>query len=373
MNDLIHWDRVWAISRKEFAHVLRDPFTMALAFGLPVLMVVIFGLAIEFNLSHIPTAVLDMDRTPASRALVQEFGASSYFLPQPVFSPREGFDVLEAEKARALVIIPPGFQKDTLSNRIANVQVLIDGADNSAVSSISGYLGEIRNRSMKRLLGVKSQPPVDLKVRFLFNPELNSQWFVVPGLVVVIMAILSVLLTALTVAREWESGSMELLLSTPVRPLEIILGKLAPYGVLGMCGVALVYVLARVGFGVPFQGSHALFIFGSLLFLSTYLAQGLLISVVTRRQQLATQIAMLSGLLPSMLLSGFVFPIDNMPGFFQYFTMLLPARWFMNIARDAFLKGSSFWDLRHSYFALAILSTIFITVAAKKFKKDVEP
>jgi ABC-2 type transport system permease protein len=280
---------------------------------------------------------------------------------------------LEAEKARALVVIPPGFQKDVLSNRLANIQVLIDGADNSAVSSISGYLGEIRARTARNLLGVRLAPPVELKTRFLFNPELNSQWFVVPGLVVVVMAILSVLLTALTVAREWESGSMELLLSTPVRPIEIILGKLAPYAVLGLGGVALVYTLARLGFGVPFRGSHFLFLLGSVLFLATYLSQGLLISVLTRRQQLATQIAMLSGLLPSMLLSGFVFPVDNMPLFFRYFTMLLPARWFMNIARDSFLKGSTFWDLRHSYFALFVLAIVFVSVAAKKFKKDVEP
>jgi ABC-2 type transport system permease protein len=187
------------------------------------------------------------------------------------------------------------------------------------------------------------------------------------------MSILSILLTALTVAREWENGSMELLLSTPVRPIEIIVGKLAPYGVLGITAVTFVYVVARTVFGVPFAGNLAVFGLGCLLFLVSYLAQGLLISVVTRKQVIAMQFSMMSGMLPSNLLSGFIFPIESMPLFFQYFTMLLPARWFMRIARDTFLKGSSLLDLAGSFLALSLFCALMILMATRRFKRDLEP
>ena len=200
----------------------------------------------------------------------------------------------------------------------------------------------------------------DLRTRFLFNPELDSRWFIVPGLTVVVMAILSILLTALTVAREWENGSMELLLSTPVQPLEIIIGKLAPYGVLCLIAVGLVFVIARVGFGVPFVGNPFVFGAGCLIYLVTYLAQGLLISVLTRNQQVAMQFSMLTGFLPSQLLSGFIFPVASMPAFFRYFTMIFPARWFMQISRDTFLKGSSLAELSGAFFALSLACYLII-------------
>jgi ABC-2 type transport system permease protein len=220
---------------------------------------------------------------------------------------------------------------------------------------------------------VSVPPPFQLRTRFLFNPELNSSWFVIPGLIVVVMSLLSIMLTALTVAREWENGSMELLLSTPVQPLEIIVGKLAPYGVLGIFAVFMTYVIARTVFGVPFVGNHLVFVLGAIIFLVTYLAQGLLISVVARNQQVAMQMAMVSGLLPSNLLSGFVFPVASMPIFFRYFTMILPARWFMQISRDTFLKGSSLIDLSGAFLVLSILCVGMIVQATRKFKRDLEP
>jgi ABC-2 type transport system permease protein len=252
------------------------------------------------------------------------------------------------------------------------VQVLVDAADNAAAGSVLSYLGQIQGRATERILGRAPREPVELRTRFLFNPELNSKWFVVPGLIVVIMSILAVLLTALTVAREWESGSMELLLSTPVRPLEIILGKLAPYAGLCLIAVGIVYALARVVFHVPFAGNPFVFLLGCLLFIVTYLAQGLLISVLTRKQTFAMQMAMMSGLLPSQLLSGFIFPIESMPAFFRGLTMILPARWFMAIVRDSFLQGASLWDMRGSFLALGIIGAALIALASRKFKKDLE-
>jgi len=354
-------NRVLAIARKEIFHIMRDKFTLMMALVLPLILVGIFGTAIDFNLTEIPTAYLDLDKTQNSRALIKTFGSSNFFQMKQVDSPNKGIGLIQSEKARALVIIPPGAAPG------GEVQILLDAADNSAAGSILSYVGDIQSR----ISGIDG--PIKLKTRYLFNPELSSKWFIVPGLVVVIMALLSILLTALTVAREWESGSMEILLSTPVKPIEVIIGKLFPYGVLCIIAIGLVYLMARIVFEIPFEGSHIVFLAGTLIFLITYLAQGLLISVVTRKQMIAMQISMVSGFLPSQLLSGFIFPIESMPDFFQYFTMILPARWFMVIARDSFLQGSSFWDLKEEFSALIVIMIIFIFISVKRFKKDLEP
>lgn len=367
------WERALAVARKEVYHILRDPFTLALALALPVFMVVIYGVAIDFNVRNISLAVSDSDQTQDSRRLVETFGSSEYFLIHFAPSPHDAVRDISAEKARACLVIPPRFERDILSGRGAEAQLLVDGADNSTVGPVVSYLGAIQALANKRIADFDPPPPYALKTRFLFNPELNSRWFVIPGLTVVVMAILSILLTALTVAREWENGSMELLLSTPVRPLEIIVGKLAPYAGLGFIALTFVFLIARIAFGVPFVGNLAVFGLGCALFLATYLAQGLLISVTTRNQQVAMQFAMLSGLLPSNMLSGFVFPVESMPPFFRYFTMILPARWFMKISRDTFLKGSSLVELGDSFAALTILCCLMILMATRRFKRDLEP
>jgi ABC-2 type transport system permease protein len=317
--------------------------------------------------------VSDSDQSQTSRELLELFGSSHYFLLHGAGSPVDASQDVQGERAKASLIIPPHFEKDLFAGRSAQAQVLVDGADNSTVASVSGYVGSIQQLANRRLGEFDPPEAYQLRTRFLFNPELNSSWFVIPGLIVVVMAILSIMLTALTVAREWENGSMELLLSTPIQPLEIIVGKLAPYGILGLFAMAMTWVIARLVFGVPFVGNLAVFGLGCLLFLVTYLSQGLLISVVSRNQQVAMQMAMISGLLPSNLLSGFVFPIASMPVFFRYFTMILPARWFMQISRDTFLKGSSLVDLAIPFLALLLLCFGMIRMATRKFKRDLEP
>jgi ABC-2 type transport system permease protein len=369
----MNWKRVQAIARKEVYHISRDPFTLALALLLPVIMVTIFGFAIEFNVQRIPISVYDGDHTESSRHLLDTLSSSHYFVPEMVSSPDEAVKQIDADRVKAALIINHSFEYDLLSGRNAHAQVFLDGADNSTIGAVEGYFGVMQTLVSQKITGEKINPPIDLKTRFLYNPELNSRWFVVPGLMVVVVAILSILLTALTVAREYENGSMELLLSTPIRPVEIILGKLTPYIFLGLSAVVFVYLVARFFFEVPFRGSHAVLILGSILFLATYLAQGLLISVTLRRQQLAMQVAMMSGMLPTLLLSGFIFPVESMPKFFRVLTMILPARWFMNIAREVFLKDSSFYVLRYSFLGLSLICTVMILIASKKFKRDLEP
>ena len=362
-----------AVAKKEVFHILRDPFTLALALGLPVMMVIVYGVAIDFNIENVALAVSDSDQTQTSRRLVDTFDSSHYFLVHHAVSPAAASQDVVAERAKAALIIPPRFEKDLLDGRGGSAQILLDGADSSVVGPVSGYVSGIQTIASKRIGNFSPTPPYELRSRFLFNPELNSRWFVIPGLTVVVMAILSILLTSLTIAREWENGSMELLLSTPVQPLEIIVGKLTPYAALGIIAQAFVYGIARTIFGVPFVGNLAVLALGCGLCLATYLAQGIFISVTARNQQVAMQMAMLSGMLPTNLLSGFIFPVASMPLFFRILTVIFPARWFIAIARGTFLKGSSLLQLGGPFLALTLLCSGMMLAATRRFKRDLEP
>jgi ABC-2 type transport system permease protein len=365
--------RALAVARKELRHILRDPFTLGLALGLPLFMVVVFGVAIDLDAKDIRLAVDDRDRSASSRQLVQAFENSGKFVIQPIAAESNPVERIGAERSAAVLIIEPNFEKKLAAGLRAPVQIVLDGADNTTSGSILSYLQGIQAAANNRLAPAGPAPPVELVTRYLFNGELASPNFIVPGLTVVIVGIISILLTALTVAREWENGSMEMLLSTPIRPIEFILGKLVPYNVLGLLAVAVIYLAARLFFGVPFRGNHLVFLAGCFLFLTAYLAQGLLISVVTRSQLVAMQLAMVSGLLPSTLLSGFIFPIESMPLIFRWLTAILPARWFMVITRSVFLKGSGAGELWLPFLALTGLTLVLVVAAAKRFKQDLEP
>ncbi len=365
--------RILAIAEKESYHIIRDPFTLAMALLLPVMMVVLFGLCIEFNVKNIPIAVYDPSKTQSSQKLFQVMGSSNYFIPHYVSSPIEAVKHIDGNKVRAGLILEPNFETQLLSGHGTEVQVLLDGSDSSSVVSVTSYITGMTASAAEKITGITQKKPVNIQTRYLYNPELNSKWFSIPGLLVMVLAMLATLLTALTVAREWENGSMELLLSTPVKASEIIIGKLTPYLILGLGSLALVYWVARVVFDVPFRGSYAVFLLGCSLFLAANLAQGLLISVLTRQQQLAMQISMQTSFLPAMLLSGFIFPIKSMPQGVQWITALFPARWFMEISRSVFLQGSGLYDLKTAFFGLTIGTLVLVALAVKNFKTDVEP
>ena len=365
--------RTLAFSKKEVFHILRDPFTLGLAIMLPLILVVFFGLAIELNVSNIRVAVFDNDKSISSRQVTDIMGSSKFFLPYYSNSPSHAVKELDSNAAKVALFIDHSFEQNISSGKQAHIQALLDASDSSTISSTIGYLNSMQSLINRKVTGAMPVDPVKVKTRFLYNPELNSRWFIVPGLVVIILAILSILLTALTIAREWENGSMELLLSTPATAIEIIVGKLAPYVALGLTAVASVYLISRILLGVPFQGSHLIFLAGCFLFLLTCLSLGLLISVLTRDQRMAMQISLIVGMLPSILLSGFIFPVESMVPFFQVVTAILPARWFLNICRDSFLKGPDFISQQTSFMALLIMSTLLVLLASKTFKRDVEP
>lgn len=365
--------RAWSIARKEIRHILRDPFTMAVVFGLPMLLLVFFGYAIDFNVKDVHIAVNDQDHSRASRQLLAIVNSSRYLVTDRLAPGDLVMEKMDSEQAKGTMMIAPGFGRQLGAGQSAQVEILLDGADNSTTGMIMGYLSGIERSAQAQLATWRQRVGLQIKTRFLYNPELNSRWFIVPGLIVVIIGFLSILLTALTIAREWETGSMELLLSTPVRPLEIILGKIMPYFFMTLVSVTIVYLIARLQFGLPFRGSHVLLVVGAGLFLTLCLAQGLLISVITRQQQLAMQLSFISGLLPTFLLSGFIFPIESMPAFFQYLTTIIAPRWFMVISRNLFLKGAGWLELAEPLIMLLLLNLTLVTIALKRFKKDLEP
>jgi ABC-2 type transport system permease protein len=365
--------RVASIARKEVRHILRDPFTLAFALGIPVILLTFFGFVIDLNVKDVRLSVRDSDKTRISRQLAEVFAGSAYFRLLPPMFFGDSVRELDTGKASGVLIIHPEFGKRLASGKEARAQLLVDGADNSKAAVVLGYLAGIRQASINKLSPFPMPEPIEVRTRFLFNPELNSQWFVVPGLCTIVIGLISILLTALTVAREWENGSMEKLLATPVRPLEIIIGKLAPYTVLGLAGVVLVYLTARLVFSVPFAGNHLFFAAACLIYILAALSQGLLISVLVRQQQIAMQLSLITGLLPSLLLSGFIFPIESMPAFFRYLTMIFSQRWFMTVSRGIFLRGSDLRELLTPLSALALICAIMLFLASKKFKTDLEP
>jgi ABC-2 type transport system permease protein len=366
------WSRAMSIARKESRHIRRDSVTLAAALGLPVLLVCFFGFVIDLNVREVGLLVADGDNTRASRQLTELFSSSGYFKVTHAVSAAEATKALGDERAKAAVVIEPEFERNIRAGRPASAQVLLDGADNAFAGTVLAYLFGIQDSASRRLAGA---PPAkaEIRARYLFNPELNSKWFIVPGIFVIVVGLISSLLTALTVAREWENGSMELLLSTPVRPLEIIFGKIAPYLVLCLAGVALVYGMARIVFDVPFMGSHVLFLLATGLFLVATMAQGLVISVVTRQQQLAFQLAMNTGMLPIQMLSGFIFPVESMTRPFQILTAIIPARWYMTLTRSLFLRAPTLLMIAPALAALSALAAVFVWFALKKFKTDLEP
>ncbi|MDD2772163.1 MAG: ABC transporter permease [Elusimicrobiales bacterium] len=365
--------RALAIALKEVRHILRDPFTLALGLGLPLLLLLMFGFIIDLNYGDIGLKVQDQDHTRLSREFARTFSSSGYFRLEPFSSEIAPVSWLDSEKASGVLVIKENFGRHIKSGRQGEAQLLLDGADNSKTGVVLSYLAGIMDAANRKFAQTPPRNSPEIRTRFLFNQELSSRWFIVPALATVIIGLLGVLLTAMTVAREWENGSMELLLSTPVRPLEIVAGKLLPYFALSLTGTVTVYLAARLVFGVPFNGSRIVYWTACSVFITAALAQGLLISVVARQQRLAMQLSMISGLLPAFLLSGFIFPVESMPVFFRYFTMILSPRWFMEISRGVFLKGAGFMELARPLSALLAINTVLITLAVKKFKTDIEP
>ena len=367
--------RLLAVARKEVIQLRRDPRSLALAFALPLLLLILFGYAITWDVNHIATAVLDQDRSQRSRELVSAFRSSQYFtviasLDRPV----EVAPLLDRGAARIVLVIPPDFASDFDAGRTARLQAIVDGSDANTATIALGYTQAIVQTFSGRvsLKGVRAAAPVRAESRIWYNEDLTSRNMIVPGLVAVIMMIIAAMLTSLTIAREWERGTMEQLASTPVARLEVVLGKLLPYLGIGIVDVVGTSLLGVILFGVPFRGSPALLMALSLAFLIGTLGLGLFISAVARSQLLATQLAMILTFLPAFLLSGFMFSIQVMPKPLQAISYLIPARYFLVVTRGIFLKGVGVDVLRVQGLLMILFAVVGLVLAARVFRKEIQ-
>jgi ABC-2 type transport system permease protein len=361
------------MSGKEMLHIRRDPRTLYLALGMPVLMLTLFGYGVRFEIEHLPLALVDADHTAVSRELVQAFVSNGEFESVVSLSaPEQAEAEFRAQRVGAALVIPRGFEQDVIAKRDTNVQLLVDGADGVVANQMLTKSDAVLRAFSRTLLPLHLQqiePPLQVKVWTRYNPSGASAIYMVPGLAAYLMAISAVLLTALTVAGEWERGSMEQLFASPVGRLEIVLGKLLPYLALGLVELLVVVAFGMIAFGVPFRGSPiALFAIG-FFFLVGMLGQGLVISVITKNQLVATQAGALSALLPSMLLSGMLFPIENMPAPLQAASHAIPARYLVHALRGVLLKGNGLEVLWPDLLAQVIFAVAIIAVATARFPR----
>lgn len=374
--------RIKAISVKESLQIIRDPRSLMIALLIPIMQMFMLGYGINLDIKHIPLCVLDREGSQNSQDLLKRFAASAYFsLQKAAASYAEIERDLDDGTCSIAIIVPADFSKSLNDTGTGTVQVLADGTDsntanisaNYARTVISGFSTDMQTQSLQRKGAVlQTTTPVDVQARVWFNEELESRNFIVPGIVALVMAIVGAQLTSLTIAREWERGTMELLISTPVRPMELMIGKLLPYFIVGLADAAICLILAVFWFNVPFRGTLATLFFTTSLFLIVMLCVGYYVSVAVRSQVGASQIALLLTMLPTTLLSGFAFPIEQMPVLVQGITYLVSARYYVTILKAVFLKGAGAAELAIPILFLALYAAGVSFLAARSFRKTLD-
>ncbi len=370
--------RVFSVARKEMLHILRDPRSLGMAIAIPMLLLVLFGYALTLDVDNVPLVVWDQSQSHVSREFISRLTGSPYFsLREYVYNYREVERAIDSGVALVALVIPTDFAGQIESGRTAPVQLIVDGSDSNTATIAMGYADvvaqtysqDIAIRQIQRIGGEKLQVPLDVRPRVWFNADMESKNYIIPGLIAVIMMVIAALLTSLTVAREWERGTMEQLISTPVKGRELILGKLLPYFGIGMLDVLLAVLMGEFLFGVPLRGNVALLFGMAAIFLAGALSLGMVISIVTKSQLLASQLAMVLTFLPSFLLSGFMYAIGNMPHAIQVITYLIPARYFVALLKGIYLKGVGLEILVVEAALLAAFGGLMFLVANVKFKK----
>ncbi|MBW2038301.1 MAG: ABC transporter permease [Deltaproteobacteria bacterium] len=369
--------RSTALAYIETLLILRDKRSLGLAFLLPFLLLILFGSSLSYDVRNIPLAIWDQDRTPASRTLICAFRGSPYYR---IIALRGGYPELirDLDQGEALVamVIPPDFGKRLDRGQEVQVQFILDGSDSTTAGISMGYIQGIMERYNLSLQQEKAlrwvEIPVDLAIRVWFNPEMESRNFIVPGLIAVILMIIAALLTSLTLAREWETGTMETLLSLPLRPIEVVIGKMTPYFAMGMINISILLLASRFIFQIPIRGSIPLIYLFASVFTIGAMGLGIFISGVAKRQTLATQMAIITTYLPALLLSGFVFPIRNMPIPLQGISYLVPARYLIHALKGIFLKGIGLSILYPPLLLLLAFAIFVLWLAARQVPRQIK-
>jgi len=367
--------RLFGLVRKETLQILRDPSSISIAFVLPAILLLLFGYGVSLDAKHVPVALVIESPTTETSSFAVSLINSPYFAPAIVRDRHAAEEKLIAGDADAIVVLRSDFARRIWSPAGAPIQVIVNGTDANTARIIEGYMQGAWQKWLEQHALDEGQvlvPPVVMEQRVWFNAEVRSRNFLVPGLIAIIMTLIGTLLTAMVVAREWERGTMEALMVTPVRIGEILLGKLIPYFLLGMGGMVLSTAMAVWVFGVPFRGSLAVLLAVSALFMLVSLGMGLLISTIARSQFVAGQVAIIVAFLPAFILSGFIFDITSMPAVVQLITHIIPARYFVSSLQTLFLAGTVWPIIFANGAALGLMAVIFLGLTRRKTHKSLE-
>ncbi len=367
--------RLKGFIKKEALQVLRDPSSIGIALVLPILLLLIFGYGISLDAKHIPIGIIVENEGPVANSLASNFMNSEYFIPVRLKHIQQADEALNQSRIQGFVWIKDDFEKKLLSNRTPRISLNVNGVDANTARLIEGYVQGIWVKWLEQYFmqrGMDLPLPLRLEQRIWFNQEVRSRNFLVPGLIAIIMTLIGALLTALIIAREWERGTMESLLVTPISVKEIILGKLIPYFVLGMAGMLLSLFMALRLFDVPFQGSFLVLFAASALFLTAALGMGLLISTVAKSQFVAAQAAIIVTFLPAFILSGFIFDISSIPNPIRAITHIIAARYFVAVLQTVFLAGNVWSIIIPNCAALAFMAFLFLFIVMKLTSKRLQ-
>jgi len=367
------------IIQKEFRQILRDRTSLAILLFIPVFLLIMFGYALNFDVKHIHLAVYDPDNSLESRKFIRHFLNSEYFdLIGYVSHPHQLDRLLETEQIRLAIVLPPDFSRSLMRSDTVKVQFLIDGANATAASTTIGYINmaifDFNRRILPEITGQTEFPAnislADLRPRLWYNPELKSAKFLIPGMMGFILMMMSVVSTALSIVREKEKGTIEQILVSPIKPLELVLGKTIPYLFLALITGILILIAGYIFFQVKVAGSLLLLLLVTAIFLTCTLGMGLFISTIADTQQVAFMISIITTMLPAFILSGFVFPIRNMPFIIQLITHLFPIRFYLSAIRAIILKGVGISVIAGQIAILVIFCTVFIALSSVRLKKE---
>ncbi len=374
--------RIKAVAKKEFLHIIRDPRSLGMGIVIPMLLLFLFGYALTLDVDRVPLIAWDQSNTHESRELLSRFSGSRYFsLRTHTDNYRDIDHAINSRDAVIALIIPTDFARRVDSGRKTSVQVLLDGSDPNtatyalgyAQNIVAGFSRDIVLRQIRRSTGSEARlAQLEVRPRVWFNTDMASRNYLFPGLIAVIMMIIAALLTSLTVAREWETGTMEQLISTPLKGPELILGKLIPYFTIGILDLILAVLVGEFIFEIPLRGSLPLLFGLSVVFLVGALSLGILISIVTKSQLVASQLALVATMLPAFLLSGFIFPIENMPAPIQVITHIVTARYFVTILRGIYLKNVGLEAMAGQVGLLIAFAVVVLALSVRKFRKKIE-
>ncbi len=364
--------RILCIIRKEFIHIFRDWRSLLIIVLMPILMIVLYGYAITLDMRNIPFAVIDDAATPESRALIENFERNGFFVHRAVPVERGTVERLFHTRAvRMVLVIPRDFSSTQATEPVTRVQIVIDASDSNVGTLINNYCNQV----LRVYSDQHSTMPAGLfaiEPRFLYNPDMKSTNFFVPGLIALILLLISALLTSIAITREKETGTMEQILVSPVHPVEIVVGKVAPYILLGFFNASMILLFSQILFDVPIRGSLVLIAALGLVYIFVALSFGLLISTVARSQQIAMLMTLMATILPTIMISGFLFPIASMPTVLQWLSQVIPATWFLTIIRGIMLKGNGLSELWRHAAVLTGIGIVMLTLATKRFKTTLE-